>query len=62
LLVFEKLAWANLALNYEEKITIPLTYADIGEENVIKKVGGLSETKKTLGKSWFCCRKHCNDS
>ncbi len=41
---------------------IPLTYADIGEENIIKKVGGLSETKKTLGKSWFCCRKHCNDS
>ena len=27
---------------------IPLTFADIGEENIIKKVGGLPETKKHL--------------
>jgi ferrous iron transport protein A len=27
---------------------MPLTFADIGEENIIKKVGGNPETKKFL--------------
>ncbi len=27
---------------------MPLTFADIGEENIIKKIGGKPETKKHL--------------
>lgn len=27
---------------------MPLTYADIGEENIIRKIGGKPETKKHL--------------
>lgn len=27
---------------------MPLTYADVGEENIIKRIGGKPETKKHL--------------
>lgn len=27
---------------------MPLTFADVGEENIIKKIGGLPEVKKHL--------------
>lgn len=32
---------------------MPLTYADIGEENIIKKIGGKPETKKHLANLGF---------
>ena len=33
---------------YKEENMMPLTLANIGEENIIKKVGGLPEVKKHL--------------
>ncbi|MGN1418678.1 MAG: ferrous iron transport protein A [Acutalibacteraceae bacterium] len=33
---------------------MPLTYANVGEENIIKKVGGKPEVKKHLENLGFC--------
>lgn len=36
---------------------MPLMFANTGETNIIKKVGGSPEVKKHLEKSRFCCRR-----
>ena len=39
---------------------MPLTFASVGEENMIRKVGGNSEIRAHLEKSRVCHRRKCN--
>ena len=43
-----RLAWANHKIRKEGVVMMPLTFADAGEELVIKKIGGKPEVKKHL--------------
>lgn len=43
-----KLAKANFRHGKEGSFVMPLTLANIGEENIIKKIGGKPEVKKHL--------------
>lgn len=44
----KKLATANMIGRRKDTDMMPLTFATVGEENIIKKIGGLPEVKKHL--------------
>ena len=49
-----ELAYANNIMEREDNM-MPLTLANIGEENIIKRVGGNPEVKKHLENLGFIC-------